>query len=180
VADVDRTRAMSAAKGAPRSPDKRAVIDALIEEVERALAVMTQAANTAHDAATHEEMKAENEKDTRSIEAGYLAGAQSARAAELVRTRAELKRVSARAFAADDTIDVGALVSLVDLATNAPSCVYVAPAGGGFKVRVAGVDVQLITPQAPLGDALMGKAAGDVVELGAGKSKRELEITSVA
>ena len=49
----------------------------------REVEVLTAAARSTHEAATHEENKAENDKDTRAIEAGYLAGAQADRVREL-------------------------------------------------------------------------------------------------
>ncbi len=160
--------------------DKRALLDELIRDVAAALEAMERAADVAHAAATHEEMKAENDKDTRSIEAGYLAGAQSARAAELRRTLAALRATRPRAFADGDAVDATAIVELVDDGPPAKrQQVFVSPHGGGLKARVAGVEVQVVTPRSPLGDALMGKRAGDVVELHAGGRVRELEIVSV-
>jgi transcription elongation GreA/GreB family factor len=147
--------------------DKRAVLAALIAEVQRSLDVMIEAAKIAHAAATHEEMKPENDKDTRGLEAGYLARGQSQRAAEIERTLKELKALPLRPM---DVVDTGALVEL-----DSGARVFIAPGGGGVKLKVNGVDVQVVTLTSPLGEALEGKGAGDVAEL----NKRALEIVSV-
>lgn len=163
----------------PKGLDKAAVVAALISEMERALDVMVQAAKIAHTAATHEEMKPENDKDTRGIEAGYLAKGQSVRAAEIERSLRELRALPVRAFGKDDAVIAGALVVTEDTDTEARAHVFIAPAGGGVKLALGGVSVQVVTPSSPLGDALMGKRAGDPVELLVGGKKRELEIVEV-
>ena len=63
--------------------NKKQIIKSFEEQIAQALSVMTQAALHAHEAATHGESKAEDQYDTRGLEASYLAGAQSRRAMEL-------------------------------------------------------------------------------------------------
>lgn len=154
------------------SLDKRAVLAALIAEVQRSLDVMIEAAKIAHAAATHEEMKPENDKDTRGLEAGYLARGQSQRAAEIERTLKEL-----RAFPVKGCVVVvaGALVVTIDVATRARTTVFIAPAGGGVKLDVDGTQVQAVSLSSPLGEALEDKGEGDIAEMG----KRRIEIVRV-
>jgi hypothetical protein len=59
------------------------------------------------------------------------------------------------------------------------STCFVAPVGGGLRTTVGGVSVQVVTPQSPLGAALLGKEVGDVVEVVTPQGKREYEILSV-
>ena len=167
---------------AQRTVDKHALLDTLRADLAVAVEVMIKAASTAHDAATHPEMKPENDKDTRGIEAGYLAGAQSARAAAMQRTLRQLNALVPRAFAADDAVDATALVELTEAVAGKlkRTVVFVSPHGGGLKASVIGVEVQVVTPESPLGDAVMGKRAGDVVELHAGGKIREIEIVRVS
>src|SRR6478609_990004 len=66
-----------------RKAVKRALVDALLAKLEEELATMRRAAKDARDAATHEEAKPENDKDTRALEASYLAGAQAARVRDI-------------------------------------------------------------------------------------------------
>lgn len=153
--------------------DKRALIQELRATIAREAAVLAAAARDAREAATHEEAKPENDKDTRAIEAAYLAGAQADRARELERTANALEFLVLRDFKDDDVIGLAAIVELDHEGTR--SVYFVAPAGGGMKGSSNGVDVQVITPQSPMGQALVGRAVGDVIEV----RKREYEIVDV-
>lgn len=156
--------------------DKHALLAELCADLAAAIEVMTAAAATAHQAATHEEMKPENDKDTRGLEAGYLAGAQSARAAQMRRALAALRNVVPRAFTDDDAVDETALVDTVENGNHAR--LFVCPHGGGLKAR-GPTGVVIVTPQSPLGEALVGKRKGDMVELELGGRTRAIEIVSV-
>src|SRR5258707_8534043 len=86
-----RTWAHANTGAAMPAVDKRAIVVAIQEQLAAEIAVLTRAARDAHEAATHEEAKPENDKDTRSVEAAYLAGAQAERARDLERTASALK-----------------------------------------------------------------------------------------
>lgn len=158
--------------------EKAALLDALRAQLADSLAVMMAAAHTARDAATHEEMKAENEKDTRAIEAGYLAAGQSARALELRRALSDLGDVRLTPLA---VVGPFALVELEeDVRDRAVrSRVFLAPHASGQRVTQGNGEVQLVSPAAPLAQALLGKRAGDIVELQAGGRLRELTVVRV-
>lgn len=160
--------------------DKNALLNQLREELQDALEVMLHAARAARAAATHEEMKPENDKDTRGLEAGYLAAGQSARAAELQEALRGLQGLCARDFAGDEAISSLALVELQDLATDECSWVFLVPHGGGRRLRAGGREILVATALSPLGDALIGKRAGDVVEYTAAGKVRECEVLSLA
>lgn len=139
---------------------------------------MRRAAKDAREAATHEEAKPENDKDTRALEASYLARGLAGRVADLSATLQALKALSARPLDEDAPVSSGALVALED--EDERRQVYlVAPLGGGARVTVAGVEVRVVTPQAPLGEALLGKRVGDDVELRTPQGLRELVVVSV-
>jgi hypothetical protein len=144
--------------------DKKALVAQLCEQLAEKQRVIEAAADAARDAATHEESKPENDKDTRALEASYLAGAQAARARELKALQNAIAFMALRSFGAGDAIDASALV---EVHAGAKKSVYfVAPHGGGMKARIAGVDVTVIAPDAPLGEALLGCAAGDEITVG--------------
>ena len=156
----------------PRTtPGKAAVVDALRASLARDLEAVDAAAHAARDASTHPENKPENDKDTRAIEAGYLAGAQAARAAELKRTLHDVERADLRAFT---------LLALTEVVAGAETALLLllSPWGGGQKVAVDGCKVQIVTPQSPLGAALKGKAAGDDVDVAVAGRVRSLSIIS--
>ena len=157
--------------------DKRAIVTALRREVAREMGTLARAAKDARDAATHEESKPENDKDTRGLEAAYLAGAQATRVRELERVDNVLEFLTLRAFGERDAISQTALVEVA--LDGAHQRFFVAPVCGGTRVKVGEVDVQVVTPQSPLGQALLGRAAGDVVELRTKQGLRAYEIVAV-
>ena len=159
------------------SIDKRALIDKLREEIARSVSVLTRAANEAREAATHEDAKPENDKDTRAVEAAYLAGAQADRARDLERTSAALAALDLKRFGPDDAISSAALVELDQ--GESTSFYFLAPSGGGLRAVMDGVEVQVITPQSPLGKELLGKSVGDTVEVRVQGKLRSYEIASV-
>ncbi|HVR21476.1 MAG TPA: GreA/GreB family elongation factor [Polyangiaceae bacterium] len=130
------------------------------------------------EAANHPEARPENDKDTRKLELSYLAQGQAARARELDATIAALLGQPLRTFAADDAIALGALVELES--ADKLERVLICSGGGGTSVDDERGPVRIVTPEAPLGRALMGKTAGDEIELAVGGRKRELTIVSVA
>ena len=157
--------------------DKRALIRELIGVARGEIAILERAARATREAATHEEAKPENDKDTRAIEASYLAGAQAERVRALSQVVNALEFLPLRAFAVADPIASAALVE-VDV-DGKRSCYFLAPQGGGLRVTIDGVVVQVITPPSPVGRALLGRLAGEVVEVRAEGGVREYEIVAV-
>jgi len=158
--------------------DKRALITELRAEIARTVAVLSRAAADAREAATHEEAKPENDKDTRAVEAAYLAGAQADRARDLERTASALGSLDLRAFGPAAVITSSALIE-VDL-EGARQHYFLAPQGGGLRAGVGGVMVQVITPQSALGRELLGKTEGDTVDVTVQGRARSYEIVRVS
>lgn len=144
------------------SIDKAALLQRLVSEVESELAQLLRAQKTTQEGATHEEARPENDKDTRALESTYLARGLADRVANLENGLASLRVMRARAFAEDDPVALGALVEIeFDEDTSA---FFVAPAGGGMRLDVDGITVRVLTSQAPLGKAMIGKYLDDEVE----------------
>ena len=146
-----------------RPAAKKALIASLIEKLDSELANMKRAAKDAREAATHEEAKPENDKDTRALEASYLAGAQAARVREL---EGSIKMANLMVVLDFSTraIQASAVVTLED-EDEVRSTFFVAPIGGGIQLAVGGVEAQVVTPTSPLGRALLGKSQGEVIEM---------------
>lgn len=147
-------------------------------QLESELAVVLRAAEAAREAATHEESKPEDSHDTRGLEASYLAGAQAGRAEELKRLVTVYRHMELREFKEGEPIAPGALVEL-DL-DGRRSHYFLVAEGGGLSVSAGGQKVLVITPQAPLGEALLGHKSGEGVEVEVQKALREYEIVSIA
>jgi hypothetical protein len=52
------------------------------------------------------------------------------------------------------------------------SWVFLVPSGGGWVLRFVGRPVQVLSPESPLGAALMGKKSGDLAEVSITSGKR--------
>jgi transcription elongation GreA/GreB family factor len=160
-------------------PDKHAVQKALVDALERALSTMVNAARATREGAVHEDSRAEGDKDMRSTEQSYLARGQAMRAEDLAEQLQRLRAEKVVAFGAGDAIAVGALV-LVEVDAAARRALYVSPYGAGAVLRVGNVEVTVVTPSSPMGQALLGKQAGDDFELRTRGVERSYVIAGVA
>lgn len=157
--------------------DKHALIRRLLESLAADIARATEAANRSRHDATHEEARPENDKDTRALETSYLARGQALRVVDLEQAERQVRFMTVRDFGPDESIDLSALVELES--DEGLRRYLLAPAGGGRTIEYEGVSVDILTPEAPLGRALVGRAAGDEFELRVGPRLRELMIASV-
>ena len=156
---------------------KRKLIDEIIQLLNADLELVTRSALTAHEEATHEESQAEDRHDTRGLEASYLAAAQASRASELQRLIQVYRFLHLPEYQSGDLIGPGALVEL-DL-NGRRSCYFLVPQGGGMSLLLEGKPVRVITPNTPLGDALLGQSVGSLVEVESGEVQREYRVTEI-
>ena len=158
--------------------NKTELLQQVIARLENDLLQAQQAAQTAYETATHEENIAENKYDTLGLEASYLATGQARRAAAIRQTLANWKQLVLRAFDPQRGIQLGALITLSD-AQDRQQCLFLGPDGAAMKLQQDGQAVQVIGPQAPLGQVLLGKTIGDEVSLHLGSGMQLLEVLSV-
>jgi transcription elongation GreA/GreB family factor len=157
-----------------KSFDKTALIEELRGIVGRDFEEAKRAQKETIDAATHPEAKPENDKDTRALEQSYLARGQAQRVDELRLALAETESLFVRDFA-DSPAALGALVVVDE--DGRGSWLFLAPAGGG--AHLADGKVQVVTPRSPLGQAVLGKRAGDEVEVTIAGRRRTLHVVDV-
>lgn len=143
--------------------DKRLVLDAARARLQADLNVVIASQKNTQASAVHPEAKQENSKDTRAIEAGYLARGLAIRVEAQKSAVATMRRLVLRQFDHDTPVGLSALVTLSEEASSRTQVCFLAPVGGGLKVAVAGFAVQLVTPQSPLGQGLMGRLVDDEV-----------------
>jgi transcription elongation GreA/GreB family factor len=152
--------------------DKRALRDALAAALERERDTMV-AQRISSEGVTHEDGRAEGSKDMRATEASYIARGQALRAEALEADVARVKGMPLRAFTPDDVIAISAVVRLVGDG-GAAQLVFLAPAGGGTRLASAAGEIQVITPQSPLGRALVGATQGETIEVERAAATEEL------
>lgn len=150
------------------------VLDRLAEDLQQ----VEQAARAAHETATHEENIAENKYDTLGLEAAYLATGQARRAEAIRQAIAQWRQFRPLPYDASKGIQLGALVCLVD-AEDQQCQLFLGPAGGSMKLLCGDQSVQVISSEAPLGRAMLGKCEGDEVSIQLAQNRQQFEVLSV-
>ncbi len=152
---------------------KKALREELLALLEGTLATLEAAHADARAGATHEQAKPENDKDTRALEQSYLARGQAMRIETL---KAGLAALGTTSLASSDVARTGCLVEAED-EDSQPIAFFLAPEGGGTRLKGG---VQVVTPASPLGAALVGKRAGDEVELKLVGKTRQFSVVRVS
>jgi transcription elongation GreA/GreB family factor len=155
--------------------DKFLLQQQVLERLAQDLLQTEQAARAAHETATHEENIAENKYDTLGLEAAYLATGQARRAEAIRQAMAHWRQFRPRPYDASQGIQLGALVCLVD-ADDKQQLIFLGPDGGSMKLASGDELVQVISTEAPLGGALLGKCEGDEVVIPGGASRQQFEV----
>lgn len=158
--------------------DKEALKAELLSRLKADLAMLARAQEDAQQGATHEEAKAEDDKDTRAIEASYVARGHAMRVEELVRGISEVEIMTLRVFAEEAPVALSAVVTVAEDGAGA-SIYFIAPHGGGIALALGAAQVQVVTPKSPLGRALLGKRVGEDCEVRVGARVRVLEIEAL-
>jgi transcription elongation GreA/GreB family factor len=155
--------------------EKFALQEELVQKLTLELDTLERAQRATQQAATHEEAKPENDKDTRALEQSYLARGQAQRVLALRNALARVQSMPVREFAPEQPIALGALVTVEEGEQNRR--LFLAPKGGGQAL--AGGSIQVVTPESPLGRALLGKFAGDECGVQVGDRFREILVVAV-
>ena len=158
--------------------DKAKLLDLLRDRVNSALAALTESQSSVQEGAIHEENRQEHPKDTRAIEAAYLARGLAERVENLRDTVAALAATRVKNFGDDDPIALTALVTLED-DTLQETVYFLVPSGGGETMDHDGVTIHVITPRAPVGRALIGKYAGDEIHIELPSTVKRMTIAAV-
>lgn len=151
----------------------------LEQKLQQELDAIVHSQNEAQSGMTHAESRAENDKDTRAIESSYLARGLAQRVAQLKSSLATIQAWKLPEPELEPKAALGRIVSLCDEDEQEQKRVWLAPAGGGLKLQ-AGKDTTLVlTPSAPLGQALIGKSVDDEVSVQSPKGARVWIVTGV-
>lgn len=157
--------------------NKIKLLQNIISALSQSLEVLDTAARASHFEATHESSKAESKYDTRGLEAAYLAGGQARQAREIMEAMKVYSNLTPKTFPPESPIDLTALVELEMDRTR--SLFFVGPRSGGLEVMMGEKEITVITPESPIGKALMGRKAGDKWVATFGKSNVRYRIISV-
>ena len=153
--------------------DKPKILKALVAELEGELHRLLAANERASAGATDSEAKAETKWDTCGLESSYLARGHAQQFKTLA---AEVHNL--RGFAAPDyagrPIGVGALVE-VEMGGEA-LLFFLLHCGGGIDLMLEGREVTVITPESPVGAALLDRQQGAAFSFRAGSSGKILKV----
>ncbi|HEY1765997.1 MAG TPA: GreA/GreB family elongation factor [Opitutaceae bacterium] len=157
--------------------DKRALARSVIAQLEEELARQTEAAHGSRREATDAENKAENKYDMRSQSAAYLAAGQARLASEIAAALEGWRTLPLEPGRPGQAIAAG---SLVTLEGGGRSAAYlVGPHSGGLEARDGAASATVVTPSSPLGRQLVGRRAGDSVQIAGRKGAVPFQIASV-
>lgn len=157
---------------------KSLIRNAILQELRAELSRQTEAANVARDEAISEESRAENKWDTHSQEAAYLAEGQARLAADIGASIELYETLPLPDAAPGDAIAIGAVVELASV-TGESSYYFLGPRAGGMEIEAGGRRLLVLTPQSPLGRQLLGRRAGDTIEVPGRGAKPVQRIVSV-
>lgn len=158
--------------------DKFVLRQQVLERLAEDLLQAEQAVRAAHEAATHEENIAENKYDTLGLEAAYLATGRARRAGAIRQAMANWRRFHPGPYDASKGIQLGALVCLVD-PDDKQQQLFLGPDGGSMKLFSGTQLVQVISCEAPLGRAMLGRRKGDEVSIQIAPIRQQFEVLRV-
>jgi transcription elongation GreA/GreB family factor len=161
------------------SSAKARLLRALVEHLAGEIASAEASQRAAREDAVHPETVAEDPKDTRAIEAGYLARGLAERVETLRRAHEMLAGLELRVFHEDTPIAATALVSLEDESDGEALRVFLLPLADGSTIVAEECTARAISPVSPLGRALVGRCAGESVEVRAPAGSRNWIIAAV-
>ena len=158
---------------------KEEILEKIIASLNADLALLTQAARTAHAAATHAECLPDNKYDTTALEASYVAQGQANRAQEIRRALECYRALVLRPFDDESPIRLTALVTMA-AEDGSRRRLFLGPDAGGLKLTGPDEECIVITPESTLGRALLGKSCGDELQIGSGAARKTFTIIAVA
>lgn len=153
--------------------DKTRILNAVLHELKTDLERQKAANETASDSATNSESRAESKWDTGGLEASYLARGYARQFEEMVNHLDELRRFDPEEFNGQ-SVGLGALVDCE--LDEYVSTFYLLPCCGGMELEFDGKEITIITPESPIGGALMRKTPGDNYALPNGRTGKVIKV----
>jgi transcription elongation GreA/GreB family factor len=161
--------------------DKRFLVDQLNDRLRESAQVARRAGQAAAQEAREGATPAEKREDARvALEQGSLARGQAERAARVTAELSALASFRPAPLPAGSAVALGAVVEVEDEAQG--RTFFLAPVGAGVELVGPGGDgfLSVVTPQSPVGRAVLGRRVGDTIEVTIEGEPREWTITYVA
>lgn len=158
--------------------NKEKILANIVSLLDQKLENTIKAANIAYADATADESRAENKYDTRGLEASYLAGAQSKMAVESKLNLAIYKKLKLQSFDKNSKIKLTALIEL-ESEDGVRRFYFLGPNSGGTEITCEGTTIFIITIPSPMGQKMINRECGDIIEVPAGNGIKEYEIVAI-
>ena len=156
--------------------DKKKIVSHLIENLQKELKQVEEAAKSARDLATQDDLKSEGKYDTRAIEASYLASAQNKRVEEIKLDIQMLEEIEIPKIPSE-SIQLG---SLGLISCNGQERFYfLSSTSGGSMLKIDEQFILVISVFSPIGNAALGLSKNEVFEVETPKETREYRIVEV-
>ncbi len=160
----------------PKNIDKKKILAHLIENLQKELSHIEEAAKSARELATQEASKSEGKYDTRAIEASYLAGAQSKRVEEIKLDIQMLEEIELPKTPSA-SLQLG---SLGLISCNGQERLYfISSTSGGSMMQIDGNGILIISVFSPIGNAALGLGKNEFFEVETPKEIREYKVIDV-
>jgi hypothetical protein len=139
---------------------KSKLLNQVIQQLEADLAGLKKAAAETHSVSSGDENKQEGKYDTRSIEASYLAGAQTGQAKSLEESIYKLRNLTLT-----DDPETAIPGSIVILSSDDDDHqFFLLPAGGGINLVYENLPLIVVTPESPIGQKIIGATITEELE----------------
>ena len=158
------------------------LIDAIIQHIRSGISQATESKRSAQSEANEHKGAMESRHDTFKEEAQYMVSAQEVRISELSRSLETMQdlRYHADECSPGGEITLGSIVRLSSLSNALGDWYILSPAAGGLDIiSDDGVEVTAITSESPLGSMLLGRSAGDEIELPLNQGRAVYTVTEV-
>jgi len=152
---------------------KTAILKAVLSELEKDLHRQQAANEQASAGATDSEARAETKWDTCGLESSYLARGHALQFKALEADIYNLRTFFLPHFSGKP-IGEGALVEVEQ--GGEVMLFFLLPCGGGVEITVEGREITVITPESPVGAALLDKQQGDTYSFRAGPTGKILKV----
>jgi transcription elongation GreA/GreB family factor len=161
--------------------DKKALVNQLADKLRASVHVARKAGEAAATEAREGATPAEKREDARvALEQGSLARGQAERAKKAAAELSALEIFRPASLPSGGPVALGAVVEVEDETQG--RTFFLAPVGAGVELVGPGGDgfLSVVTPQSPVGRAVLGRKVGETIEVMVQGEPREWTITFVA
>jgi transcription elongation GreA/GreB family factor len=172
------SRPLKKTRARARAVTKQDIHQRFIDQLAKELDTITASAKSSFASATDDEHRAEHKYDTFKLEESFLARGQAKRVKELTDALDSLRMLPVNDLPKGSPVQYGALIRLKARNGTASTLLFGSAAGGETLVA-DGEEITIVTPQSPMGQAVLGKTAGDSFEMKIGPDLQTFEIVSI-